>query len=106
MHLNSVRTRLCFLLFCTGFLSSCTKVINLELEKADAKYVIEGIITNEPSTCRVLLTQTNNFNDDNSFDKVENASVTIFDSGTIVQLTQAAPGIYETKQINGTPGHN
>ena len=51
------------LVFCLAVLSfcSCQKVIDLKLNDADIKYVVEGIITNEPGVCKVNLTQSNPF---------------------------------------------
>lgn len=86
-------------------LVSCTKVIDIKVRDSDTKYVIEGVITNEPGNCRVYVSQTKNFNENNDFNMVDNAAVKITDNGNTFVLTQSEPGIYQTSAINGTPGH-
>lgn len=87
------------------FAMSCTKVINIDVRDSDRKYVIEGVITDVPGDCKVFITQSTNFNEENNFDKVDNAVVTIRDNGSAVLLERTAPGVYETAAITGTPGH-
>ena len=67
--------------------------------------MIEGIITNEPGVCKVYLSQTRNFNEDNQFQKVSGATVKVKDNGAETTLSEIQPGIYETNVINGVPGH-
>jgi hypothetical protein len=86
-------------------LCACNKVIELELRDTETKYVIEGIITNEPGVCKVYLTQTKNFNEDNQFQKVSGAIIKVRDNGMETNLTEIQPGVYETNLIDGTPGH-
>lgn len=95
-------------LFCFSLilaLCSCKKVIDLKLKESDIKYVVEGVITNQPGVCKVYLSQTRQFNEDNQFLGVSRAIVTVKDNGRNVSLMETQPGIYETKLINGTPGH-
>jgi hypothetical protein len=94
-------------LFCWFILSfcSCQKVIELKLNDADIKYVIEGIITNEPGVCRVKVTQSKPFYQNNEFSGVSGAVVTVEDNGAAFSLQETQPGVYETNTINGTPGH-
>jgi hypothetical protein len=80
-------------------------VIDLKLKESDTKYVIEGIITNEPGVCKVHLSQTRQFDEDNIFPGVSGATVTVKDNEKEIPLLETQPGIYETKLINGTPGH-
>lgn len=84
---------------------SCEKVIELKLNDADIKYVVEGIITNEPGVCKVNLTQSKPFYEDNQFPGVSGAVVTVKDNDVEFFLPETQPGIYETNLINGTPGH-
>ncbi len=85
---------------------SCTKVIDIDVRDTDIKYVVEGMITDQPGSCKVYLSQSKNFNGDNNFTQVENAVVTITDNGNVFTLPQSSPGIYESADITGTPGHN
>ena len=87
------------------FSFSCQKVIELELQDTEIKYVIEGIITNEPGVCKVYVSQSKNFNENNQFNKVSNAMVTVSDNGVEKILSETEPGLYETNLFNGTPGH-
>jgi hypothetical protein len=86
-------------------LGSCEKVIELEIRESDAKYVIEGVVTNEAGACKVLLTRSRRFYEDNQFEGVGGARITVADNGVEVSLRETAPGVYETSSINGTPGH-
>src|SRR3978361_2204612 len=89
------------------FLSSCTKVIDVNLNNASKKYVIEGTITDEPGYCQVKITQTVNFSDPNNFPAVSGAIVTVSDNnGTPVTLAETSAGIYQTGDINGTIAHH
>jgi hypothetical protein len=80
-------------------------VIDLKLKESDTKYVVEGVITNEPGVCKVYLSQTKQFDENNQFSGVSGAIVTIKDNEEEISLMETQPGIYETKLMNGTPGH-
>jgi hypothetical protein len=94
---------LCFSLILGLF--SCKKVIDLELKETDIKYVVEGVITNEPGVCKVYISQSRQFDEDNQFPGVSGALVTIKDNGIEIPLLETQPGTYETKRVNGRPGH-
>jgi hypothetical protein len=85
--------------------SSCEKVIDLPLDAAAKKYVIEGAITDMKGGCRVLISQTKNFNEDNSFESVSGAAVSITDgNNNTISLPETSPGIYADSLIKGMPG--
>lgn len=88
-------------------ISSCTKVIDVELKDTDKRYVIEAVVTDSPGTCRVLLSQTKNFTEDNSFSYVSGATVTISDANgsSSVILSENASGEYTDASFVGVPGH-
>src|SRR5688500_10188041 len=94
-----------FLFFVLLNLYSCRKVIDIKVKESDTKYVIEGIITNEPGSCKVYISQTRPFNESNDFPQVSGAIVKIKDNGVEMPLTESAPGVYENASINGTSGH-
>jgi Domain of unknown function (DUF4249) len=96
--------RLALCLFILSF-CSCQKVIDLKLNDADIKYVVEGVITNEPGICKVNLTQSKPFYEDNQFPRISGAIVTVKDNDLEFSLPETHPGVYETNLINGTPGH-
>ena len=84
--------------------SSCRKVIDLELRDSDIKYVVEGIITNEPNSCKVYLSQSKPFYEDNQFAAISGATITIKDNGLEVPLTETQAGVYQAN-VKGVPGH-
>jgi hypothetical protein len=94
-----------FLVFLLLSFFSCKKVIDIKVKESDTKYVIEGIVTNEPGTCKVYISQTKPFNEDNSFPQVRGAIVKVKDNGVEFLLVESVPGLYTTNLINGTPGH-
>jgi hypothetical protein len=85
--------------------TSCQKVINIDLNSASPKYVIEGGVNNSSEPCRIKITKTKNFSDDNNFEGIEKATVTLSDNaGNAAILSYTKDGIYETKTITGVPG--
>jgi len=92
------------LLLLISALWSCEKAIDLKLKDNVLKYVIEGTITNEPGICKVLISETKDFSDDNQFNGIGGAIVKIENNGNTVLLTEISKGIYQTTAINGTPG--
>lgn len=83
---------------------SCEKAIDLKLKDNVLKYVIEGTITNEPGSCRVYISETKEFGDDNQFKGISGAIVKIETKGTTVLLTETDKGIYTSSIVVGIPG--
>lgn len=83
---------------------SCEKVVDLKFKDNELKYVIEGTITDQPGNCKVYISETKAFGDDNVFNGISGASVKIETKGNTIVLTETGKGIYETTAINGTPG--
>lgn len=88
--------------------SSCEKVIHLDLNEAEKKYVIEAVVTDRVGTAKVLISQTKNFEEDNSFAGVSGATVTITEragaASTTIPLPQTASGVYEAPAFAGVSG--
>src|SRR5215208_2906527 len=84
---------------------SCKKVIELDLKNSDIKYVIEGVITNEPGVCKVYISQSKPFYQNNQFAGVSGARVKVSDNGIEISLPESGPGTYQTTSVTGTPGH-
>lgn len=85
-------------------LSSCEKVIDLNLNEAEKRYVVEGVITDQ-TDARVTVSQTKNFNEDNSLATVSNATVQLSEAGgTVTTLTETSPGIYTAPGLKGSSG--
>ncbi len=105
MLISPIKFSLYIILFSILF-SACEKVIDIDLEKAESKYVIEAYISNERGDCKVHITQTVNFNDPAYFPGVTGALVTVQDNNnTPVNLMETGYGMYETAEINGMENH-
>ena len=87
--------------------ASCQKVINVKLNSADQKYVIEGEVNDGPGPYSVVVSRTKAFTENNSFDQVGGAEVIITDktAGISDTLDETAPGLYQTSILAGVPGH-
>lgn len=87
-------------------LTSCEKVIDLNLKGVEAKYVVEGVLTNKPGDCKVSIIQTKDFDENNDFPGISGAMVFITEEGTEspVQLSETEPGIYEATSFAGASG--
>ncbi len=86
-------------------LSSCTKVIDVDLNSKEPQIVIEGKIDNRATIDTVLITNTVNFSESNSFPAVSGATVSITDDlGATEVLTEVIPGKYIIKSMQGVPG--
>jgi hypothetical protein len=89
-----------------ALLSSCQKVINIDLKNKEATVMIEGVVTDNPLTPNtVRITKSVNFSEDNVFPAVSNASVTIRDNaGNTVTLNETSPGVYQNSTLAGVQG--
>ena len=75
---------------------SCQKVIDVDLNEAEPKLVIEAIYTAEDSTVRVRITQTSSFFSASGEPTVDNASVSIMDeNGVITAIPNVGDGHYQ-----------
>lgn len=95
-------------------LGGCRKVISLDLNSAEKKYVIEGTVAKifrldnrtKSDTAWVKISQTKDFNASNAFVGISGASVTISDNGgPAVALTESATGVYGSDAVVGEVGH-
>jgi len=93
------------ILFATA-LSSCEKAIDLKLKDTTPQYVVEGVLTDVAGGCKVLLSQTKNFTDNNDFNGIGGATVTIADdNNNVYPLTTTSPGVYQNSTLKGAVGH-
>lgn len=84
---------------------SCQKVIQIDLNSASPKYVIEGGIANQLEAYQIRITKTKNFSDDNNYNGVNNAFVTINDNaGNLDTLNYTTDGYYKTIPKIGIEG--
>lgn len=79
-----------------AFISSCQKVIDVDLNEANPKFVLEANYTAEDSTVVVLISKTANYFGSESPAKVNSALVTITDhTGASTAIPFVANGRYE-----------
>lgn len=96
----------CLISLAIFVLPACQKVIHLHLKSSDQPYVIEGVITDQPGTCRVLISRVKPFEDDNTFQGVSGAEVSLSDDGgDTVMLVETGAGVYENSSRVGVAGH-
>ncbi|MBL7700170.1 MAG: DUF4249 domain-containing protein [Chitinophagaceae bacterium] len=84
---------------------SCNKMIEIDVRDSDIKYVVEGVITNEPGVCIVNLTRSKNFDESNDFERISGAVVKVYDNEELFELQETEPGKYQDTSLTGTPGH-
>jgi hypothetical protein len=86
-------------------LSSCEKVINVDLKNAGSKIVINGIVDNSGNPAEVSISQTVAFSTGNTYPPVTGATVKITDNtGNAFTLTEGTPGVYKNTLLKGVPG--
>lgn len=86
--------------------SACQKVIDVNLNNAAKKYVIEGTVTDQVNGIGVKISQTMNFADNNTFEGVSGATVIITSDNATAYVLQetATPGVYATTGFKGRIG--
>ena len=85
-------------------LSSCEEVIELNLDTAAEKYVIEANLTNREAGARVLISKTKSYASSNDFIGVANAIVEVEDQGgNITRLVEMPKGVYTHATLKGMP---
>ena len=100
-HLTFLVSLVLFLLI----LSSCKKVVHLNLDTSSPQIVIQGDIYDHQGPYTVQISKSVNFYDSNTYPAVSGATVAISDNeGNSDQLKEASPGIYITSALQGVPG--
>lgn len=93
-----------FLIALTFGITSCEKVINVDLKDAESRIIIEGMINNSGDPARVMISKSVPFGNLNNYPPVTGAVVKITDnSGNNFTLTESAPGIYSNTTFIGVP---
>ncbi len=93
-----------FICLLSAVFYSCQKLAKVKLDAASQAYVIEGVITDQPSDCKVFISQTKAFGDNNAFIGISGATVTIENKGLVVPLQEVKKGVYSTNAITGLSG--
>lgn len=90
-------------LFIAGLLlSSCEKVIDVELNEAEQKLVIEAVVSNDTAQNYVNLSLSGGFYATNNFAAVEGAAVGIEDeNGNYFPMAELVPGVYTNSSLVG-----
>ncbi|MDP4865085.1 MAG: DUF4249 domain-containing protein [Crocinitomicaceae bacterium] len=89
-----IRLSIFFILL--GIISSCTKVIEVDINDKDPQYVIEGFVTLGETTHRVSITKSQNLSASSVMPTVDNAIVVLSDDlGNSQTMVLVSPGIYE-----------
>ncbi|MDO6430460.1 DUF4249 domain-containing protein [Flavitalea sp. BT771] len=97
--------RSAFLLLIPIVLAGCQKVISINLNSTEKKYIVSGRITDQPGECQVSITRTKDFSENNQFPGVSGAAVTVEDQGVITTLQESGSGLYICDTLTGRPGH-
>lgn len=86
--------------------TSCEKVIQVKLNSADKKLVIDAQLTDVPGTCMVTLSRTKEFSASNALEGVSGAEVEIVGTGgERFTLTEVENGVYRNDAAKGAPGN-
>lgn len=89
-----------FMLVMITAFSACEEVIDIDLNNADPKLVVEGWIYNTPGPYEIKLSKSTNYFDNATPPAVENALVIISENNIVFDtLKMTKPGIYETQKI-------
>ncbi|OJV90974.1 MAG: hypothetical protein BGO34_22060 [Bacteroidia bacterium 44-10] len=93
------------LLFVISAFSSCEKVIDIDLNSAQPKLVIQADVSDQPGPYTFKLSKTVNYDDPNIFPAVQGALVNVSDdAGNSETLTEISPGVYVTDTFQGVSG--
>ncbi len=84
-------------------LISCTEEIDLQLNAASPKIIIEGAVTDQRVPYEVKISRSINFNTKNEYPPVRGAFVLIADNaGNSDTLKEVQAGVYRTTRLRGT----
>jgi hypothetical protein len=87
-------------------LTSCTKVIELDLKNTEKQVVIEGTVTDQPGPQTVRVGVSAGFYESGIGEVISNATVTLSDNNSTPEsLTYVGNGLYQTRNIKGVAGH-
>ncbi|MBS1650836.1 MAG: DUF4249 domain-containing protein [Bacteroidetes bacterium] len=105
MPLTKIKYKIFFIVMVIFVLSSCEKVITINLNNAQANIVVQANVTSAPGPYTVNLAYTSPYYSDNTFQAINGALVNISDNaGNSQQLNMIANGIYATNSFSTLPG--
>ena len=86
-------------------LYSCTERIDISLDDSAVRLVVEGSLTTDTMSHKVLLSSTSGYFYNQPPQPVSGATVTISDGENILNLTEVNPGVYQTApSVHGIEG--
>lgn len=93
--------------FALLFLISCEKVIDIDLNQSNPRFVIEGNLSNVSAESKVRISKTLNFDETTAYPAISGALVTITDNqlNQIDTLTETSAGNYFKAGLAGIEGH-
>jgi hypothetical protein len=102
--MNQFRYILVFIA-CVLCFSSCEEVIELKLDTASEKFVVEAQLTNQAGGAKVLISKTKSYSSANEFVGVSGATVEIEDQqGVVTRLNESNDkGVYNHLTLKGMP---
>ena len=107
---RSIKNKSFFMKYCAFFIaiiffSSCEEVIEVELNEADQRIVIEGNIETDNQKVIVQITKSGSFYQTNDFEKITGADVIISkEGGEQFELLETSEGIYELENFESAIG--
>lgn len=90
LHIN----RILILLLTLAVATSCTEVIDVELNDSNPQLVIEGILTDQPTGNAVTLTESGSYSNPGTYPTVSGATVILKDDSGQTTLSEVEPGMY------------
>jgi hypothetical protein len=92
-------------LLTTFIIPGCEKVINVDLNDAAPRIVIEGLVTDRRGPYTVTLTKSGSYFNQPTLETVSGAKAVISDDfGNIDSLHESLPGTYNTTRLRGVTG--
>lgn len=93
------------LILLMALFSSCEKVIDVNLNNAEKKFVIEAKVPDSRGAARVAISLTQNFDEPNGTDPVTGASVKVTErGGAVYTFTDSGNGYYGQADLVAEPG--
>ncbi|WP_285008465.1 DUF4249 domain-containing protein [Pedobacter faecalis] len=84
--------------------AACEKVVDLDLDNAEPKIVIDASLNDNYQHHFVRVSRTYSFTEPNSFNGVAGAKVVLSIPGQDVNLREVEKGVYRTPRMRGMPG--
>ena len=105
LHIQSTAWRLVLPLVASFFAWSCEDVLQLDLSDVHNQVVIEGIVSNSPSSTSLKVSLTRNSFDNAQAPKLSGAVVTLSDDKGVKEVVTENPaGVFVPSVVTGSPG--